>query len=268
MRNARSLFHRLLIPILAVTAMSALIPTTSVSAHVFLKSAQPAADQVLAQPPARVILTFSGDLDSRGSTLTVVDGSGTQVDLGNVAVDAQNRAILTVSLKALTSGVYQVRYTAVSAADGHATVGNYRFGVGAVTLTPYALNRACAPLPTLTTISGEASVHFVSPPDNSTLATTRLDFILDTQNFNLGSNGNYADVWLDGQRVQRIESISGHSLDVPNGIHDLCVALVDGVTGQEIGARAGIRVVVRTGTAPDTAASLPLWVILAILLGL
>jgi hypothetical protein len=107
-------------------------------------------------------------------------------------------------------------------------------------------------------------VHIVFPPDNSTLTTQRLDYSIETKNFNLGSNDNYAVVWVDGQRADRILSSGGHALNLSPGIHDLCIALVDGQSNAEVGARAGIRLVV-SGAAPQTPTinppSIALWLI-------
>ncbi|MEP7287603.1 MAG: copper resistance CopC family protein [Chloroflexota bacterium] len=251
MTNQSRLFFMLLLAS-SCLLIGSLFATTPAFAHVFLKSSQPAEDQVVMPAPTQVILVFSGDLQPTGNNITVTDAAGVRVDKGDTS--SRNLTTLNISLKVLPSGVYTVNYSAASAADGHVTEGSYRFAVGAITLTPEIAGRACASLPTLTAQNQAASVRIVSPSDNSTVTTT-LDYVLATRGFTLGSNGNYAQLWLDGQRAARVESDGGHSIELANGIHDLCVALVDGSTQQEVGARAGIRLVVRKAASQgnDTA---------------
>ena len=239
----------LLIALVSLALFGAAHPA---EAHVFLKSSQPAANQVIVQAPAQVVLTFSDSVTATGNTITVTDAAGSHVDKGDSAQDSVNPAVVKVSLNNLPAGVYTVAYHVVSAADGHVTEDSFKFGVGAVTLTNLVQSRACAQLPAVTP-SPDITVSIVSPPDNSTITGGQLAYSVKTDNYNLGSNGNYADVWVDGQRTQKIDSIREQSLTLTDGIHNICVSLVDGPTSKEVGARAGIRVLVQGATGQQAA---------------
>lgn len=239
------------IGLLGVCLVAVLNTQRVVWAHVFLKSAKPEPDLVVAQAPSQVVLVFSGDLAMTGNQITVTDASGNHFETGSAVVNPDDHTTVSIGLKPLSSGVYTVNYQVTSSADGHETSDNYRFGVGNVTVTPNVPSRACAMLPAISDQAkgANASVRIVSPADNTTLTSSHLDYTIETKNFNLGSNGNYADVWVDGQKVQKIESIGGHSLELTSGIHDVCIALVDGTSGTEVGARVGIRLSVSNGSA-------------------
>ena len=47
----------------------------------------------------------------------------------------------------------------------------------------------------------------------------------------------------------------GHSLDLTSGIHDVCIALVDDVSGIEVGARTGIRLSVKCNAVTQSSNS-------------
>ncbi len=97
-------------------------------AHAFLKTATPAVGSTLAQAPDQVVILFTEAVEPRFSTITVTDASGARVDSGDVKPggDAEH---LTVGLKTLTPGIYQVTWHA-TAVDTHKTEGKYSFTVG------------------------------------------------------------------------------------------------------------------------------------------
>src|SRR5579859_5135736 len=99
-------------------------PDGTAFAHVFLKSAQPPPDEVLAQAPTQVMLTFSGPIKIAGSQITVMDASGQHFETGNLTLDPASFTLMTIALKALPDGIYTVTYTAISDTDGHETVDN------------------------------------------------------------------------------------------------------------------------------------------------
>ena len=98
-------------------------------AHAMLERASPAVGSKVAASPARVELWFSERLEPAFSTLKVLDASGHQVDKGDVAVDANARTHITVSLAPLPPGRYRVVWRAVSV-DTHVTSGDHAFDVG------------------------------------------------------------------------------------------------------------------------------------------
>jgi copper transport protein len=101
-----------------------------VSAHALLVRSNPAANAVLEQPPVQVELFFSEALEPQLSSIRVFDSNNLSVDVGDVRVDPADPTRLTVSLHSLNEGVYTVTWKAVSAVDGHQTVGTFPFAVG------------------------------------------------------------------------------------------------------------------------------------------
>ena len=99
-------------------------------AHAVLLRSNPQANAVLQQPPAQVELFFSEALEPKLSSITVVDSNNLVVDAGDVRVDAADPTRMTVTLHVLADGVYTVSWKALSAIDGHQTVGTFPFAVG------------------------------------------------------------------------------------------------------------------------------------------
>lgn len=144
MTSRRSL---LVVLVLALCAFA--VPTTT-RAHANLVSSEPAANAKLTSAPKVLTLVFSEELDAKGNSINVSDGSGTQVDTGNTTLVTSDpeRKTLTVSLKpGLGDGKYTVNWKNMSA-DGHAEEGDFSFTVGT----------AAAPTTPVTTLpnTGEA----------------------------------------------------------------------------------------------------------------
>ncbi len=101
-----------------------------VLAHALLVRSNPAANAVLERAPVQVELFFSESVEEKLSTIKVYDASGNQVDVGDVRVDSGDPTRMTVSLRSISDGVYTVTWKAVSAVDGHQTVGTFPFAIG------------------------------------------------------------------------------------------------------------------------------------------
>jgi copper transport protein len=113
----------------AATAAAFALPL-SVSAHALPQSAVPAEGAEVQMAPPTVEITFGETPDPRLSTITVVNGSGTNVDAGPTTVVPGHPLELEVPLKAIGNGVYTVTWKTVSEVDGHLATGAYAFGVG------------------------------------------------------------------------------------------------------------------------------------------
>jgi copper transport protein len=105
---------------------------TSVSAHALLLCSNPTANVVLEKPPVQVELFFSESLEPQLSSIKVIDTNNLSVDVGDVRVDPADPTRMTVSLHSISDAVYTVTWKAVSATDGHQTVGTFPFAVGDV----------------------------------------------------------------------------------------------------------------------------------------
>jgi copper transport protein len=125
-------FKRRNLWLIVVVLLYSAFAVPSVSAHALLVRSNPLANEVLAQPPVQVELFFSEAVEEKLSTIKVYDTNGGEVDVGDVRVDPSEATRMTVSLRSLSDGVYTVTWKAVSAVDGHQTVGTFPFAVGNV----------------------------------------------------------------------------------------------------------------------------------------
>jgi copper resistance protein C len=97
-------------------------------AHAFLDHADPAVGSKLHGSPRAVKLWFTEKLEAALCKLQVFNESGQEVDKRDQASDAENPALLAVSLPPLEPGKYKVVWRAVSV-DTHVTKGDFKFEV-------------------------------------------------------------------------------------------------------------------------------------------
>ena len=103
---------------------------STVYAHALLLRSNPQANAVLEKPPVQVELFFSEPLEEKLSSIKVYDAGNLSVDVGDLRVDPADTTRMTVSLHTIPDGIYTVTWKAVSAIDGHQTVGTFPFAVG------------------------------------------------------------------------------------------------------------------------------------------
>ena len=101
-----------------------------VQAHAELQLASPAPGTGLAQAPASVVIKFSEPLNLSLSRIEVLDGTGADVGTGPTEAVAGDADAMRRPLALLPTGQYAVRWTSVSALDGHTLRGSYSFAVG------------------------------------------------------------------------------------------------------------------------------------------
>lgn len=123
-------FH-LFLPLLLMLALT-WMGVTTVQAHAMLVRSIPDANATLATAPAQVELFFSEAIDPMLSKVSVIDTSNMRMDTGSPMLNSADATHLMVSLQPLSDGVYTVEWTAVSASDGHQTMGSFPFAVGNV----------------------------------------------------------------------------------------------------------------------------------------
>lgn len=100
-----------------------------VSAHAYLVRSEPAANVVLDSAPTTMRLWFSEtiSLTFSGARLLSAGGQGTDLE---ISVDPTDHTLMVVTLPELADGVYSLRWTVHSEADGHVTEGLIVFGIG------------------------------------------------------------------------------------------------------------------------------------------
>jgi hypothetical protein len=97
-------------------------------AHAFLDHADPRVGNTVKSPPRAVALWFTQNLESAFSTIEVRDANGAEMNAGKASVDASDRKLLRVPVKALPAGTYMVKWHVLSV-DTHTTEGNFIFHV-------------------------------------------------------------------------------------------------------------------------------------------
>jgi len=96
--------------------------------HAVLVKSVPAQRAALVEPPPRVELWFNERLEPAYSKALVTNEAGTQVDLRDVAVSAEDPRRLAVSLPVLVPGRYTVSFRVLSV-DGHVVESRLTFTV-------------------------------------------------------------------------------------------------------------------------------------------
>ena len=99
------------------------------SAHAYLIRSDPPANSILGAAPTAMNLWFSEVITPAFSSAQLLTNNGQSLDV-SVAMDATDPTLLIVHLPELTEGVYSLRWTVHSAADGHFTRGLIIFGIG------------------------------------------------------------------------------------------------------------------------------------------
>jgi methionine-rich copper-binding protein CopC len=125
----RLAFHGLVVAIL-------LAVPAGVAAHSELETADPPDGAVLSAPPDEVVLTFSAELNTSKSSVTLHDPAGTQI--AKAGVDpADDTVMRLVPPASLAPGTYEIRWTSV-ALDGDLLRGTLHFDLTAPTPSPTA----------------------------------------------------------------------------------------------------------------------------------
>ena len=124
--------HQRLLRIAACLALGALVlgAPPAAQAHAELVLVSPAPGSGLAQAPAAIVIKFSEPLNLALSRIEVLDSAGADVGSGPTEAVVGDSQAMRRPLGLLTIGQYTVRWTSVSALDGHALRGSYSFAVG------------------------------------------------------------------------------------------------------------------------------------------
>lgn len=114
-----------------VGALFLIGPASPASAHSGLVSSDPADGAQLESAPSAVTMAFTEPPDLDLSSVTVLDATGAELDIGPLEPGEPARSLTFTMPGSLGDGVYTVSWSVVSQADGHLTVGTVAFGVGA-----------------------------------------------------------------------------------------------------------------------------------------
>jgi methionine-rich copper-binding protein CopC len=113
----------LLVPLFPALPLSA----GMADAHALLDRAEPRVGNTV-KTPRTVSLWFTQNLEGAFSDIQVLDAGGARVSTGHATVDASDRKLLSVPVKALPAGKYTVKWHVLSV-DTHTTEGNFTFNV-------------------------------------------------------------------------------------------------------------------------------------------
>jgi methionine-rich copper-binding protein CopC len=98
-----------------------------VTAHTYVKRAVPAANSVVYESPATVVITFVNPMEPMFSKIEVFDQNGNKVSL-KTKFSQKNMVMESNLKKDLSAGQYTVKWTCMSL-DGHKKSGKYMFRI-------------------------------------------------------------------------------------------------------------------------------------------
>lgn len=101
------------------------------SAHAEYVSSDPKANAMLTKAPTTVSVTFAEEVNPTGSSLTILDVDGKQVNTADATVNPKDQKTMTVPMQGDDSETYVVIWRTVAADEGHHSTGSFRFFVNA-----------------------------------------------------------------------------------------------------------------------------------------
>ena len=234
---------RILITLLTVCAL-VLVVGGVVSAHAKLDKCSPAPDSGVAQAPSQVKCTFTEEIDTKLSTLSVFDASNVQVDKKDAKVDLNDpdRKTLVVSLDTglIKNGVYTVKYHVVTPDDNGVTDGSFKFTVGQVIAAP--------PTPTSAPFNGKISI--VSPKEGATIPAGQVTVQVAVEGVKLGPDYHW-HLSVDGKEVAMVEDgKDSATTSLTAGNHEIGASLAD--AGHDDLVHTSVHVTVAGATLPTT----------------
>jgi len=155
---------------LALAAGGALLLAGVVYAHSAYARSEPGAGAVVATAPTQVVIWFAQDMFRRAGEngITVLGPDGAAVQVGDAAINDDDRRVLTVPLAGgLAPGVYTVNWHTLSAEDGDPAEGSFTFTfdpAAAVTSTPMQAEATPTDLPGATATVAAVPSATPAPP--------------------------------------------------------------------------------------------------------
>ena len=98
-------------------------------AHAELASAKPPANGTVQAAPTEILITFTEEVESKFSTIEVLDSKNQRVDRGKPETMPNDAKTLRIAVTPLSAGTYKVNWQTVSSDDSHKTKGTYEFTI-------------------------------------------------------------------------------------------------------------------------------------------
>jgi hypothetical protein len=152
-------------PFILITSIL-VAPVSTAFAHAYLQSAVPPVDSTVIVTPSEVAIAFTGAIEPRFSTIEVTGPDAQRVDDARPRMTPGDTTHLTVGVRELVPGTYNVAWHATSV-DTHQTDGQYRFTVAATNAPAVVLDHvwARATIGMSTTGAVYFTVTNAGPPD-------------------------------------------------------------------------------------------------------
>lgn len=197
--------------VLVGSLMLLLVMASVAFAHAEIASCTPAINGTVEAAPDKVVCKTSESMDPKGSSLAVFDEMGMQVDKGDSAVDLNDpdRVTIAVSLDTamMEHGVYTVKWTTLSQADGDEAKGEFKFTVGhamQMDMTPAASETDTTMHPNgdhsigVATLNGkEVTLKLLTPQDDAEVETGMVKVETSLDGATLGEADSHLHFYLD-----------------------------------------------------------------------
>ncbi len=222
-------------------ALGAVVRLSVAQAHAEISSCTPEMNSTVETAPDKVVCKTSEAMNPDGSSLSVFDASGMQVDKKDSAVDLNDADRVTISVSLDTAmvkdGVYTVKWKTVSAADGDDASGEFKFTVGHgmdmgsmdQTTTPEAMGQddgADHSMAQAMIDGKQVMLKILAPLDNATLPAGDVKVEAQVDGMTLGENGTHLHFYVDGNLALMGEGAqTSTTLNLEPGRHELRVDL-------------------------------------------
>jgi copper resistance protein C len=197
MRRSLGSIHKWSAAMAISLVVMALWSTVAAAHETVVTESSPADGAILAASPAQVVARFSEELDTKESTIRVLDAAGKQFSDGNGKVDLDDpdhQSMIAVLPAPLPQGAYTVQWHAVLV-DGDASDGTFTFTVRA---SPASSQQATTQTPTAvpTSMPAATATATVGAPSPATAQSTQK--LQPATLPNTGSRAGRPVMWLLG----------------------------------------------------------------------
>jgi methionine-rich copper-binding protein CopC len=199
-------------------------------AQVAIVTADPAANQSVSASPGQVRLTFDHPLIEQGTSISVNNAEGTQIDNHDGRIDPTNQFVLVVTLPELPEDQYTVNYVAASVGSSTTLAGSYQFTID-------------FPDPVITLVEPKSGQVFDPGPVPVEIQTQYIDFAADDSRVR---------VYVDGALYMEMRGLTGQITDLPPGVHELRLVLAQ-FGGREIPETSSTQYIVIARPDPELA---------------